>query len=403
MNARCAGRVDVSSLNPSLPGTRHAADHNRQVICGADGIEMRLQHGREAKLGCPPSCLPGCVVPLGRRRPVDEPKPKAARAQSTRRMQLGSFQVRPDGRYPVAAGTTLLLSDPTIRPATIRPAALDPAFRTREGFEGHALRLPEDEMATFLNEPLSRHALAFVLAAGAEAAFGAYRQARQTGGLFRGKIAHHRFCPFQCGELGNPPHRGATQYKAHSLHRHLQMGWNFFAPSGTRASISCRQPAHLGDELVSCTADAVYQTSISSSRTEPDSSCCSQEDHIYKMDYELIAEAACRATRGRHDRLPRDAALGIERFGIMHIDDDGVVSPSSRKPADPPPMPGKPDQITGQHGNLHLDPSSCSTSCGATEMTRTQAMTSQGRHSLYREKRPGGGPSILQLLRQVRR
>ena len=45
-------RVNVSSLNPSLPGTRHAADHNRQVIRGADGIEMRLQHGREAKLSC---------------------------------------------------------------------------------------------------------------------------------------------------------------------------------------------------------------------------------------------------------------------------------------------------------------------------------------------------------------
>ena len=43
-------RVDVSSLNPPLPGTRHAADHNRQVIRGANGIEMRLQHGREAEL-----------------------------------------------------------------------------------------------------------------------------------------------------------------------------------------------------------------------------------------------------------------------------------------------------------------------------------------------------------------
>jgi hypothetical protein len=45
-------RVDVSSLNPALSGARHAADYNRQVIRGADGIEMRLQHGREAKLGC---------------------------------------------------------------------------------------------------------------------------------------------------------------------------------------------------------------------------------------------------------------------------------------------------------------------------------------------------------------
>jgi hypothetical protein len=45
-------RVDVSSFNPPLAGARHAADHNGQVIRGADGIQMRLQHGREAKLTC---------------------------------------------------------------------------------------------------------------------------------------------------------------------------------------------------------------------------------------------------------------------------------------------------------------------------------------------------------------
>jgi hypothetical protein len=73
-------RVDVSSLNPSLPGTRHAADHNRQVICGADGIEMRLQHGREAKLGCRHHAFLAASFLQDAAGPVDEPKPKAARA-----------------------------------------------------------------------------------------------------------------------------------------------------------------------------------------------------------------------------------------------------------------------------------------------------------------------------------
>jgi len=47
-----------------------------------------------------------------------------------------------------------------------RPVALDPAFRIREGFGGRRCGSREDKMAAIMNEPLSRHALAFVLAGG---------------------------------------------------------------------------------------------------------------------------------------------------------------------------------------------------------------------------------------------
>src|SRR3981081_2729861 len=73
-------RVDVASLNPALSGTRHAADPNRQVIRGADGIEMRLQHGREAKLGCRHHAFLAASFLQDAASPVDEPKPKADRA-----------------------------------------------------------------------------------------------------------------------------------------------------------------------------------------------------------------------------------------------------------------------------------------------------------------------------------
>jgi hypothetical protein len=72
--------VDVASLNPSLSGTRHAADHNRQVIRGADGIEMRLQYGREAKPGCRHHAFLAASFLQHAASPVEEPKPKAARA-----------------------------------------------------------------------------------------------------------------------------------------------------------------------------------------------------------------------------------------------------------------------------------------------------------------------------------
>jgi len=73
-------RVDVSGLNPPLSGTCHAADHNRQVIRGADGIEMRLQHGSEAKLGGRHHAFLAASFLQDAAGSVDEPKPKAARA-----------------------------------------------------------------------------------------------------------------------------------------------------------------------------------------------------------------------------------------------------------------------------------------------------------------------------------
>jgi hypothetical protein len=73
-------RVDVSSFNPPLAGARHAADHNGQVIRGADGIQMRLQHGREAKLTRLHHAFLASSFLQDAASPVDEPKPKAARA-----------------------------------------------------------------------------------------------------------------------------------------------------------------------------------------------------------------------------------------------------------------------------------------------------------------------------------
>ena len=64
-------------------------------------------------------------------------------------------------------------------------------------------------MATVINEPLSRHALAFVLAGGRGSRLLELTDRRAKPAVyFGGQIADHRFCPVQCGELGNPPYRG---------------------------------------------------------------------------------------------------------------------------------------------------------------------------------------------------
>jgi hypothetical protein len=72
--------VDVSGFNPSLAGTRHAADNDRQVIRSADGIEMRLEYSREAELACRHHSFLAASLSQDTARSVDAPKPKAAGA-----------------------------------------------------------------------------------------------------------------------------------------------------------------------------------------------------------------------------------------------------------------------------------------------------------------------------------
>jgi hypothetical protein len=71
-------------LQPILAGTRHAADNDRQVIRSADGIEMRLEYGREAELGCRHHSFLAAPLSQNTARSVDGPKPKAAGAPINR-------------------------------------------------------------------------------------------------------------------------------------------------------------------------------------------------------------------------------------------------------------------------------------------------------------------------------
>jgi glucose-1-phosphate adenylyltransferase len=122
-------------------------------------------------------------------------------------------------------------------------------------------------MATVLNEPLSRHAPAFVLAGGRGSRPLESTDRRAKRGLFRRKISHHRFCPLQCGELGNPSHRGCgTQYKAHSLIRHLQMGWNFFRPERNESFDTFWVQNGFAERLIRSIGASVWITSLFGAR-----------------------------------------------------------------------------------------------------------------------------------------
>jgi glucose-1-phosphate adenylyltransferase len=143
----------------------------------------------------------------------------------------------------------------------------------------------------------------------------------------------------------------ATQYKAHSLIRHLQRGWSFFRaernefldifPASQRVS---EEQWYLG------TADAVTQNIDIIRAYDPSYIVILAGDHVYKQDYALMVEqhvsSGADVTVGCIE-VPRMEATG---FGVMKVDATDRIEEFVEKPADPPGMPGKPEVALASMG-----------------------------------------------------
>lgn len=116
-------------------------------------------------------------------------------------------------------------------------------------------------MTSAVNEPLARHALAFVLAGGRGSRLLELTDRRAKPAVyFGGKSRIIDFAPSNAVNSAIRRIAVATQYKAHSLIRHLQMGWNFFRPERNE-SFDILPASQRVSEMnwYLGTADAVYQ------------------------------------------------------------------------------------------------------------------------------------------------
>ncbi|MGO2668849.1 MAG: glucose-1-phosphate adenylyltransferase [Microbacterium gubbeenense] len=143
----------------------------------------------------------------------------------------------------------------------------------------------------------------------------------------------------------------ATQYKAHSLIRHMQRGWNFFRaernefldilPASQRVS---ENKWYLG------TADAVTQNIDIVDDYGVQYVIVLAGDHVYKMDYEVMlrqhVETGADVTVGCLT-VPR---LDASAFGVMHTDAAGRIVEFLEKPQDPPATPDDPDRALASMG-----------------------------------------------------
>src|SRR5690242_21566405 len=136
--------------------------------------------------------------------------------------------------------------------------------------------------------PNARHAMAYVLAGGRGSRLMELTDKRAKPAVyFSGKS---RIIGFALSNALNSVIRRiavATQYKAHSLIRHLQRGWNFFRPERNESFDILPASQRLGNELwYAGTADAVYQNIDIIRSYGPHHIVILAGDHVYKMDYE---------------------------------------------------------------------------------------------------------------------
>ena len=133
----------------------------------------------------------------------------------------------------------------------------------------------------------------------------------------------------------------ATQYKAHSLIRHCQRGWNFFRAERNEFLDILPASQRMDDKTwYEGTADAVRQNIDIIDSYDIEYILILAGDHIYKMDYEIMlrqhVDSAADVTVGCLT-VPRVEASA---FGVMDVDDDLNIKSFLEKPADPPGMPG---------------------------------------------------------------
>ena len=145
----------------------------------------------------------------------------------------------------------------------------------------------------------------------------------------------------------------ATQYKAHSLIRHLQRGWNFLRPERNESFDILPASQRMSEnKWYVGTADAVYQNIDIILDYDPQFIVILAGDHIYKMDYELMlqqhVEQGADVTVGCIE-VPREEATG---FGVMRVDEDRPhhrLRGKADRPADHARQAGP---LPGQHGHL---------------------------------------------------
>ncbi|WP_291510947.1 glucose-1-phosphate adenylyltransferase [Acidithiobacillus sp.] len=216
--------------------------------------------------------------------------------------------------------------------------------------------MSEDGITGVANSPrfvsnLTKNSLALVLAGGRGSRLGPLTDWRAKPAVpFGGKFRIIDFCLSNCINSGIRRVGVLTQYKAHSLIRHLQLGWGFLRGEFSEFIEILPAQQRMNTGWYKGTADAIFQNIDILRAHRPRYVVILAGDHIYRMDYgQMLAEHV----QTQADMTVACIEVGLEEarsFGVMSVNHEDRVVAFTEKPNDPVPIPGQADRALASMG-----------------------------------------------------
>jgi glucose-1-phosphate adenylyltransferase len=147
-----------------------------------------------------------------------------------------------------------------------------------------------------------------------------------------------------------------TQYKSHSLDRHVSQTWSIEGLLGAYvASVPAQQ--RLGKRWFAGSADAILQSLNLLRDEKPDIVVVVGADHVYRMDFEQMVEAHIASGAGVTVAAIRQPISLADQFGVIEVDPDDPtrIGRFLEKPTDATGLPDSPDEILASMGNYVFD------------------------------------------------
>ncbi|MEK7240239.1 MAG: sugar phosphate nucleotidyltransferase, partial [Gemmatimonadota bacterium] len=192
--------------------------------------------------------------------------------------------------------------------------------------------------------PLARSTMAYVLAGGRGARLMELTDRRAKPAVYFG--GKSRIIDFTLSNAINSGIRRiavATQYKAHSLIRHMQRGWNFLRMERNESfDILPASQRVSEDQWYAGTADAVFQNIDIIDGYAPEYLIILAGDHVYKMDYERMLVQHVNSGADVTVACVEVPVAEASGLGVMHVDAKYRIVDFFEKPAVPPEMPDRP-------------------------------------------------------------
>ncbi|GAM73959.1 glucose-1-phosphate adenylyltransferase [Vibrio ishigakensis] len=141
-----------------------------------------------------------------------------------------------------------------------------------------------------------------------------------------------------------------TQYKSHSLQKHLRDGWSIFNPELGEYITAVPPQMRKGETWYEGTADAIYQNLWLLTRSEAKYVVVLSGDHIYRMDYKPMLQ--------QHKKTGADLTIACMKvlveeassFGVMDTDESRKIVSFQEKPTEPPTLADDPDKSLASMG-----------------------------------------------------